>query len=267
MCAEKVFHTLPSSVNVLDPLKFQLDHHIADLRPGKRPAPSEAKEMIFDVGMKGRLSSSRKLENLYLVAAGVRPSSMFHPDSIEEMLTVHELAEKLGLGMVIRKCGTLVYKVFIFTREKSDLALRIPDLYESMGFQEFIVAQITIANLTGHFLDFPSCCVEDFVKHLMQGTDQDLEAHEELRQERSPDPSAYFVERFVPCSVKCPRAIAQGGRIQDRLKVLDPELADLYMKLQFRHMEDVRLGRIVKEKAERDELMSLPTKKRAKDDE
>ncbi|MGA1819460.1 MAG: DUF483 domain-containing protein [Thermoplasmatota archaeon] len=249
---------------MLDPLKFQLDHHIADLKPGRRPGPMKAKEIIFDEGMKGRLSSSRKLENLYLVTAGVRTSSMFHPESIEEMLLVHELAEKLGLGMVIRKCGALVFKVFIFTREKSELAFRIPDLYEAMGFQEFIVAQITIANLTGRFLEFPSCCVDSFIKHLMDGTDQDMEAHEELRQERSPDPRAYFVEKFVPCSVKCTLAIAEGGRIMDRLRVLDPELANLYMKLQFRHMEDVRLGRIVREKAERDEMMTLPTGKGSK---
>ncbi|MGA1872976.1 MAG: DUF483 domain-containing protein [Thermoplasmatota archaeon] len=243
---------------MLDPLKFQLDHHIADLRPGRKVSSLRAKELIFDIGMKGKLTSSRKLENLYMVVTGIRPSSMFHPSSIEEMLTVHEVADKLGLGLVIRKCGTLVYKAFLFSEEKEDLALKIPDLYESMGFREFIVAQITIANLTGQFLDFPSCCVRSFVDHLMQGTDQDLEAHEELRQERTPDPRVYFVERFVPCSVKCSRAIAEGARVRDRLKAMDTELADLYEKLQFRHMEDVRLGRILKEKADRDEQMALP---------
>jgi len=245
-------------INVLDPLKFQVDHHLADLRPGGRIGPVKAKEIIFDLEMKGKLSSSRKLENLYLVATGIRSSSMFHPDSIEEMLRVHDLSKRLGLGMVIRKCGTLVYKAFLFSKEKEDLAFRIPDLYESMGFREFIVAQITIANLTGQFLDFPKCCVGSFVSHLMQGTDQDLFAHEELRQERSPDPRAYFVERFVPCTVKCTRAIAQGGMIRDRLDVMDQDLADLYMKLQLRHMEDVRLGRILKEKAAREEMLSLP---------
>ena len=184
---------------MLDPLKFQLDHHLADLRPKGKKSIRSAKEIIFDPDMKGKLSSSRKLENLFLVATGIRDSSMFHPSSIEEMIIVHDLAKKLGLGLVIRKCGTLVYKVFIFGREKENLAFRIPDLYETMGFQEFIVAQITMANLTGQFLDFPSCCVDSFIEHLMQGTDQDLEAHEELRQERSPDPRAYFVERYSGC--------------------------------------------------------------------
>ncbi|MBN1389600.1 MAG: DUF483 domain-containing protein [Candidatus Thermoplasmatota archaeon] len=243
---------------MLDPLEFQLDHHIADLNPRKRRDPGNAKEFIFSREVKGRLSSSRKLENLYLVAIGIRPSSMFHPESIEEMLLVHEVAQKLGMGVVIRKCGTLVYKVFLFGREKEEMALRIPDLYENMGYREFIVAQITMANLTGQFLEFPSCCVESFVKHLMEGTDQDLAAHEELRRERGPDPRAYFVERFVPCSVKCPRAIEEGGRIRDRLKTMDRELAELYLKLQIGHMEDVRLGRILREKTERDDKLSLP---------
>jgi hypothetical protein len=79
-----------------------------------------------------------------------------------------------------------------------------------------------------------------------------------LRQERSPDPRTYFVERFVPCSVKCKRAIAEGARLIDVLEGKDPELHELYMKLQLRHMEDVRLGRILKEKRRRDEQLSLP---------
>jgi hypothetical protein len=237
-----------------------MDHHIADLRPAGRRSVKAVKEIVFDPDMKGKLSSSRKLENLFLVATGIRPSSMFHPISIEEMLIVYDLANQLGLGMVIRKCGTLVYKVFVFNEEKERLALKIPDLYETMGFQEFIVAQITIANLTGQFLDLPSCCVESFIGHLMQGTDQDLEAHEELRQERRPDPRAYFVERFVPCNVKCKRAIAEGARIIDTLERMDPEVHELYMKLQLRHMEDVRLGRILKEKKSRDEQLSLPVR-------
>ena len=243
---------------MLDPLKFQLDHHLADLHPKDNLSPTKIKEIVFDAALKGKISSSRKLENLFLVSSKIRSSSMFHPVSIEEMLLVHDLAKELGLGMVVRKCGTMVYKVFIFNEDKERIASRIPDLYESMGFQEFIVAQITIANLTGQFLDFPSCCVESFIGHLMGGTDQDLEAHEELRQERSPDPRAFFVERFVPCTVKCKRAIAEGARIIDTLDEMDPEIHELYMKLQLRHMEDVRLGRILKEKKSRDEMFSLP---------
>jgi hypothetical protein len=250
---------------MLDPLKFQMDHHMADLRPKGDVTPSRVEKVIFDKGAGKGLSRARKLENLYLVAVGIRSSSMFHPESIEEMLRVHGVASALGLGMVIRKCGTLVYKTFLFNEEKQDLAFKVPDLYEKMGFQEFIVAQITIANLTGKFLDYPSCCVESFVKHLMQGTDQDLEAHEALRQDKMPDPRAYFVERFVPCNVHCNRAIAEGAHIEDRLKDLSGDLSDLYVKLRFRHMEDVRLGRIVREKRERDELMALPMKKRSKD--
>jgi hypothetical protein len=95
----------------------------------------------------------------------------------------------------------------------------------------------------------------------MQGTDQDMEAHEELRQERSPDPRAYFVERFVPCTVKCKRAISEGARMIDILDDIDPEVHELYMKLQMRHMEDVRLGRIIKEKKTRDEQLTLNAKK------
>jgi len=250
---------------MLDPLDFQMNHHMADLRAGYVVSPSKAEKVLFDKGAGKGLSRSRKLENLYLVAVGIRPSSMFHPGSIDEMLLVHEIARELGVGMVIRKCGTLVYKVFLFGKEKEKLAFRIPDMYEKMGFQEFIVAQITIANLTGKFLEYPSCCVESFVRHLMQGTDQDLEAHDTLRQDKMPDPRAYFVERFVPCTVHCTRAIAEGAHIEDRLNSMSKELVDLYMKLRFRHMEDVRLGRIVREKRERDELMALPMKKERKE--
>jgi Protein of unknown function (DUF483) len=247
---------------VLDPLKFQMDHHLADLRPKGKLSAQKAKEIAFDSTLKGLITSSRKLENLFLVASGIRNSSMFHPADIEEILLVHDLAGKMGLGMVVRKCGTMVYKVFIFNQDKESLAFRIPDLFESMGFQEFIVAQITIANLTGRFLDFPQCCVDSFIGHLMQGTDQDMEAHEELRQERRPDHRAYFVERFVPCTVKCKRAIAEGARIIDILENMDPEIHELYMQLQLRHMEDIRLGRIIKEKKARDEQLTLKPKKK-----
>ena len=44
----------------------------------------------------------------------------------------------------------------------------------------------------------------------------------------------------------------------DILEDKDPEVHELYMKLQLRHMEDVRLGRILKEKRSRDEQLSLP---------
>jgi hypothetical protein len=222
-------------------------------------------ELVFGPDSQKELSNARKLENLFLVGAGIRPSSMFHPESIEEIIIVHDVAKRLGMGMVVRKCGTLVYKVFLFKKGKEDIASRIPDFYESMGFKQFIVAQITIANLTGQFLDFPECCVNSFVKHLMEGTDQDLEAHEELRQERSPDPRAFFIERFVPCRVKCENAIKEGDRIEKALRKYDKELTDLYVELRFRHMEDVRLGRILKEKKERDEQFSLPVPKIADD--
>ncbi|MBN1538768.1 MAG: DUF483 domain-containing protein [Candidatus Thermoplasmatota archaeon] len=242
----------------MDPLEFQLDHHSADLGPGKQLAPVRARNMIFRTGKGVKLSSSRRLENIYLVAVGIRPSSMFHPESIEEMLAVHDLARKLGLGMVVRKCGTLVYKVFLFGREKEELAFRIPDLYETMGFKEFIVAQITIANLTGKFLDYPKCCVESFIDHLMHATDQDQEAHDRLILDRNPDPGAFFVERFVPCNIGCMYAIAEGERILGGLRRLEPELAEIYLKLRTEHMEDFRSGRILREKAARDKLLSVP---------
>lgn len=247
---------------MLDPLKFQMDHHIADLKPDGSCEPIKASRTIFGKGRGRKLSDSRKLENLYLVSVGIRPSSMFHPESIEEMLIVHDIAEKLGLGMVVRKCGALVYKVFLFGRAKEELAFRIPDLYETMGFREFIIAQITIANLTGKFLEYPKCCVDSFIDHLMQAIDQDQEAHDQLRQDRHPDHSAFFAERFVPCSVRCRYAVAEGERILGGLRQLAPDLAELYLKLRKEHMEDVRSGRILSEKAVRNRSLSMqvPTK-------
>lgn len=215
----------------------------------------KAERIVFKKPRKVPLGMGRLLENLYLVAVGIRPSSMFHPESIEEIVQVHEIAEELGLGMVVRKCGKQVYKVFLFSEEKKDLAVKIPDLYESMGFNEFILAQITIANLTGVFLDLPECCRKSFVGHLMEGSDQDLEAHEKLRQDRSPDPRAYFVERFVPCDPHCNAAIAEGERIQRELHLMDRELEKRYLQLRREHMEDVKRGSILKEKNRRNELM------------
>ncbi|MEA3559422.1 MAG: DUF483 domain-containing protein [Candidatus Thermoplasmatota archaeon] len=242
---------------MLDPLEFQMEHRISDLRPRGEVTRRDASRIIFERPRKFTLSSARLLENLYMVATRIRPSSMFHPESIEEIVQVHEIAKELGSGMVVRKCGKQVYKVFLFSRKKEELAFRIPDLYESMGFQEFILAQITIANLTGDLLDFPGCCVRSFVRHLMNGSDQDLEAHDLLRKDRSPDPRAYFVERFVPCGPHCKNAVAEGERVEKGLHVLDRDLEEEYITLRSSHLNDVRNGKIIKEKKRRDELMSL----------
>lgn len=245
---------------MIDPLDFQIDHSMADLRPSGPMSPLRSKRIISDEHRKHRLSDTRLLENLFMVSTGIRSTSMFHPESIEEILQVHEIAGELGIGMVVRKCGIQVYKVFIFSRQKEDLAYKIPDLYESMGFNEFILAQITMANLTGDFLDFPQCCRESFIGHLMEGTDQDQEAHEKLRQDRSPDPRAYFVERFVPCDPHCENAVAEGSRLEKRLHIIDGELGEKYMKLRIQHMNDVRNGVIIKEKRSRDEMLGLKGK-------
>ncbi|MFW3145556.1 MAG: hypothetical protein ACMUIE_01945 [Thermoplasmatota archaeon] len=246
---------------MLDNLKFQLDHHVADLVPKGGMEAEKAWKVVNNASFSKELSFSRRLENLYFISAGIRNSSMFHPLSIEEILQVRELAGRLGVGFVARKCGTIIFKVFLFDRSKRELASRIPDVYESMGFREFIVAQITIANLTGEFLDYPECCRKWFLDHLMEGTDQDLEAHEALRKERRPDPRAYYLERFVPCSPRCGNAIRMGRRIEEELGRIDPGLLKEYEILRLDHMRDVRNGVILQEKRRRDELRSLGPRK------
>ncbi|MGA1821144.1 MAG: DUF483 domain-containing protein [Thermoplasmatota archaeon] len=235
---------------MLDYLRFQMDHHTADLKPSERPARDEAGEIVLDAVRRGRLSESRAVENLYMVAVGIRDASMFHPVDIDEILIVHDLAQKLKLGMVVRKCGNLVHKVFLFANE--DRMPDIPDIYENVGFENFIIAQIAIARMSGEILDFPECCMKSFVGHLMQGTDQDRAATEALRKEPDPDPDAYFVERFVPCRPRCDRAISIGRKITSDLYRTDPQIASIYQKLKREHMKEVRIGSIVEEKQRRD---------------
>lgn len=239
---------------MLDQLRFQMDHHTADLEPGKILPAKKAGKLVMDAVSGGRISMSRAVENLFLVAAGIRGTSMFHPVDVEEILIVHELAEKLGLGMVVRKCGTLVYKVFIF--DSRERIIEIPDIYESMGFRKFIIGQIAIARMSGSILDFPECCVESFVNHLMQGTDQDLAATEALRIEPDPDPDAYFVERFVPCTPGCRKAASIGRKITEDLRRNNPELAGIYGKLKREHLEEIRSGSIVEEKTIRNKQLT-----------
>lgn len=229
-----------------------IDHRSADLKPGKVPEPDEVKRILFSGPWIESLSRSRIIENLYLVAAGIRPASMFHPANIEEMVNVNMAARSIGLGLVARKAGERVFKMFIFSKERAEMAAMIPDIDESMGEKEFIVAQITLANFTGAFLGFPKCCVDDFVGHLMRATDQDLVAMERLKAFTDADATAYFVERFVPCSPDCSRALEEGERIEDELSDTDPELLLEYLKLREDHLRDVREGRIVEEKKERD---------------
>jgi hypothetical protein len=133
--------------------------------------------------------------------------------------------------------------------------VEIPDLYESMGFEPFIIGQIAIARMSGTILDFPGCCVESFVHHLMQGTDQDQAATEALGAEPHPDPDAYFIERFVPCRPGCLKAASMGRKITADLEKIDPNMAEIHIKLKREHMEEIRCGSILKEKQKRNEAV------------
>ncbi|RLF67258.1 MAG: hypothetical protein DRN57_05875 [Thermoplasmata archaeon] len=232
-------------------------HRSFDLEPGPAIPSGKAKKLLFSPPFISGLSGSRIIENLYLVSSGIRHSSMFHPVDRDEILLVHKAAGMLGLGMKIRKAGSMVLKVFLYDASRTREAEMIPDMDESMGDREFITAQITLANFSGHFLDFPRCCTESFVKHLMNATDQDAEASRQLLECPDPEPEAYFVERFVPCSPTCPNAAAEGARIERELRSLDRDVHAMYLELRREHMTEVREGRILKEKRERDLLLGL----------
>mgnify|MGYP006285753157 FL=1 len=228
-----------------------MDHRNADLDPGTKPPVDSWKQILWNGDWSDELSDARILENLFLVGAGIRHSSMFHPMDEDEVLKVRDAAEKIGSGMIVRKAGRRVLKVFIFDDKKREMAESIPDIYEDMGFRDFIIGQITIARMTGYFLDFPPCCVESFVNHLNNATDQDLFATKALREESDPDPDAYFMERFVPCSPRCENAIREGRRITWELNRVDPGLVELYGDLKRDHMKDVADGVILEEKKKR----------------
>jgi hypothetical protein len=235
----------------LEPLSFYMDHRKADLPAGDPPPLNELSQALFDPKKDG-VPLSWRIENVLMVAAGIRGSSMFHPRSERDVLAIRELARACGVGMAVRRAGKRVLKVFLFGELKEEFASSIPDIDESMGDMEFIAAQIGLANMTGHFLDFPQCCTASFVQHLMDCADQDEEAMRMLRAETDPDSRAYFVERFVPCSPRCPAAIAEGRRIEEALRERAPGILQIYGKLRMEHMDDVREGRIIAEKRRRD---------------
>lgn len=242
-------------MKMLDSLTFHLDHLSAGLRCGEGVPKGGAWESITNHSSSRGLSRARLLENMLMVSVGIRRSSMFHPAAEIEVVQVHEIVKELELGMAVRKAGSMVHKVFIFGPEREDLAGRIPDLLEDMGGRKFIIGQITIANLTGDFLDFPECCVRSFVKHLMDGTDQDKEALELLRGHPEASPDAYFVERFIPCRPDCPEALGIGRRLEKQLHDLDPALARSYSELKKEHMGEIGSGSLLLEKMRRDRLL------------
>ena len=240
---------------MVDEWEFRMDHRSADLKPMSPLGPDEVKRRLFSGPRSKNLSRSRLLENLYMVAVGIRPASMFHPLDIQEMVDVRRAAESVSLGTVARKAGTKVFKMLIFSSDRAEMAISAPDLDESMGRREFIIAQITMANFTGAFLSFPKCCIDSFIGHLMSTTDQDAHAMKDLWKTKDPDPAAYFVERFVPCTPLCENAIREGNRIEAELSEMDPDLLLEYLHLRDDHMEEVREGRIVEEKNARNAIL------------
>jgi len=234
---------------VLDILQIAVDHRKADLP--FRGTVTPVKETVFS-GAHDGLGRARLLEDIFMVSAGIRKAALMHPFSEVEVLWYHELASELGLGMAVRKAGSRVLKVYVSGMEKENIIRRIPDLDESMGTREFIIAQIALANLTGEVLGYPQCCVSSFVRHLMDATDQDEGAMEALKVHPAPDPRAYFVDRFVPCRPDCPGAVKEGKRLDQELQRVAPELLPEYREVRKGHMEDVRSGAIVREKKDRD---------------
>ncbi len=236
---------------MLDPLSFHLDHRKADIYPNYIIEIDDIRNVLWSGEWADKLSSSRLLENIYLVAVGLRRASFFHPVDEREVLLVRRAAESVGVGMAVRKAGARVLKVYLYG-EGGEAVTKVPDVDESLGRMEFITAQIALANMTGQLMEYPSCCVSSFVDHLMKGTDQDEKATSALRAISNPSPDAYFLERFVPCSPNCGKATEMGRQLEILLKGISPDLGNLYRSLKLEHMEEVRSGRIVREKRERD---------------
>ena len=236
---------------MLDPLSFHLDHRKADMPPNSNVDNSNIRSELWSGEWAGELSSSRMLENIYLVAMGIRRASFFHPLDEREVLLVRRAAESVGVGMAVRKAGVRVLKVYLYG-EGGEAVTKVPDVDESLGRMEFITAQIALANMTGQLMEYPPCCVSSFVGHLMNGTDQDERATSALRSISNPSPEAYFLERFVPCLPDCNKAKEIGRQLGSLLTGISPDLGDMYRSLKLEHMEEVRSGRILSEKRERD---------------
>lgn len=239
----------------MDEWEIMMDHRSADLEPRPIKERDVIKERLFTGPWMKVLSKTRIMENLYFVAIGIRESSMFHPEDINEIVHTRMAAGSVGLGMKVRKAGKRVHKVFIYSDPKKKMAELIPDSDESMGEREFIIAQITMANFSGAFLEFPKCCIDSFVTHLMNATDQDAQATEALLSYPDPDPRAYFYERFIPCEPGCRNALAMGERIEQLVAEEDPDILLDYLELREEHMEEVRSGAIVREKIERNKVL------------
>ena len=228
------------------------DHRENDLPFRGYPRKDRLVSVVMGSPFSEGLPDAVLIESLYMVASGLRCASFLHPRDIQEVLQLREACNALGMGFAVRKVGDRVLKVFMYGEEKGDFIDGIPDIEGDLGDKEFIMGQIAVANMTGIVLDYPECCRMRFVRHLMEATDQDMEATLALRRAEEPDPDAYYVERFVPCRPDCPGAIGRGRSLESGLRALDEELARRYRGLKASHMTDVREGTISKEKEIRD---------------
>ena len=62
---------------MLDPLSFHLDHRKADISPTYNIEIDDIRNVLWSGEWADKLSSSRLLENIYLVAVGLRRASFY----------------------------------------------------------------------------------------------------------------------------------------------------------------------------------------------
>jgi len=95
----------------------------------------------------------------------------------------------------------------------------------------------------GELLGYPRCCVDRYASEREGGSSVEDRAARELAEAESrdpPDPFAYFVGYFFPCSPRCEQAISKGQECHEGLQSLDPRLGELYRSLAAENLEIVR---------------------------
>jgi len=90
----------------------------------------------------------------------------------------------------------------------------------------------------GSILGFPSCCIDRYVFDRNSGVlTPEMRASNQLTGLENPedyDPFAYFTKDFFPCQPDCPEASKIGKMMYEKIKELDPELANEFRS----HLDD-----------------------------
>lgn len=156
--------------------------------------------------------------------------------------------EKLGLKYKELESRPTIREIYIFTDDSvaADLDelqdLRKDIRYEAMhnydpsapAYVRAFPEERNSAYLKklGTILGFPRCCIERYVFDRSSGVlTPEVRASNQLQGLENPDecdPFAYYTKDFFPCEPDCPEAAKIGREVYEKLREIDPEVAERY---------------------------------------